>query len=79
MPHIDYCNNIIGQDLASQILKSAVSKKHLAPAYLFSGPKGVGRKNTAKAFIEILIKVKNRIYYILLYIITSKFHYNISN
>ncbi len=55
MPQIDYFNNIIGQDLAIQILTSAVSKKHLAPAYLFSGPEGVGRKKTAKIFIETLI------------------------
>ena len=55
MHNINYFNNIIGQDLAIQILKSAVSQKHLAPAYLFSGPEGVGRKKTAKAFIEILL------------------------
>ncbi len=59
MPHIDYFRNIIGQDLAIQILKSAVSKKQLAPAYLFSGAEGVGRKKTAKEFIEILINSKS--------------------
>ncbi len=59
MSHIDYFSNIVGQDLAIQILKSAVSKNHLAPAYLFSGPEGIGRKKTAKAFTETLINSKS--------------------
>ena len=46
---------IFGQELAIEILKSAISKKHIAPAYLFSGPKGVGRKTTAKVFIERIL------------------------
>ena len=54
-------NNIYGQDLAISILESAISKEHIAPAYLFSGPEGVGRKKTAKVFIkEILEKNKNQ-------------------
>ena len=48
-------NNIYGQDLAIQILKSAISKEHIAPAYLFSGPEGVGRKKTAKVFIKTIL------------------------
>lgn len=59
MSQNDYFSNIIGQDLAIQILKSVVSKRYFAPAYLFSGPKGVGRKTTAKAFIERLINSEN--------------------
>ena len=39
---------IYGQDLAIQILESAIDKKHLSPAYLFSGPEGVGRKKLQK-------------------------------
>ena len=46
--------NIYGQDLAIKILKSAISKQQLAPAYLFSGPEGVGRKKTAKVFINAI-------------------------
>ena len=46
---------IYGQDLAIEILKSAISKKHIAPAYLFAGPEGVGRKKTAKVFINTLL------------------------
>ena len=52
---------IYGQDLAIQILKSAISKQHISPAYLFSGPEGVGKKKTAKIFIQaILDKQINR-------------------
>ena len=47
--------NIHGQDLAIKILKSALSKQHIAPAYLFSGPEGVGRKKTAKVFINAIL------------------------
>tara|TARA_Y100001968_G_scaffold272593_1_gene264875 strand:+ start:656 stop:1615 length:960 start_codon:yes stop_codon:yes gene_type:complete len=47
--------NIFGQDIAIKILKSAISKQHVAPAYLFSGPEGVGRKKTAKVFIQAIL------------------------
>ena len=47
--------NIYGQDLAIEILKSAISKHQVAPAYLFSGPEGVGRKKTAKVFINAIL------------------------
>tara|TARA_Y100001968_G_scaffold279241_1_gene275046 strand:+ start:28 stop:987 length:960 start_codon:yes stop_codon:yes gene_type:complete len=47
--------NIYGQDIAIQILKSAIYKEHLSPAYLFSGPEGVGRKKTAKVFIKTIL------------------------
>ena len=49
---MDDFEKIYGQDLAIQILKSAISKEHISPAYLFSGPEGVGRKKTAKVFIK---------------------------
>ena len=52
---MDDFKNIYGQDLAIEILKSAISKKHIAPAYLFSGPEGVGRKKTAKIFIKAIL------------------------
>ena len=48
--------NIYGQDLAIQILKSAILKEHISPAYLFSGPEGVGRKKTAKVFIKAILE-----------------------
>ncbi len=52
---MDDFENIYGQDLAIEILKSAISKKHISPAYLFSGPAGVGRKKTAKIFIKAIL------------------------
>ena len=56
---MDDFKNIYGQDLAIEILKSAISKQHIAPAYLFSGPEGVGRKKTAKVFIKAILE-KNK-------------------
>ena len=47
--------NIYGQDIAIQILNSAISKEHIPPAYLFYGPQGVGRKKTAKVFIKSIL------------------------
>ncbi len=40
------------QKLAIQILKSAIEKGQLAPAYLFTGPTGVGKKEIALRFFE---------------------------
>jgi len=53
---MDQFKNIYGQELAIKILKSAISKKHIPPAYLFSGPEGVGRKKTAKVFIQSILE-----------------------
>jgi len=47
--------NIYGQDLAIEILTSSISKQHIAPAYLFSGPEGVGKRKTAKVFINTIL------------------------
>ena len=52
--------NIYGQDLAIEILTSSISKEHISPAYLFSGPEGVGRKKTAKVFIKYILDKKFR-------------------
>ena len=52
---MDDFHTIYGQDLAIEILESAISKEHISPAYLFSGPEGVGRKKTAKAFIKAIL------------------------
>ena len=53
---MNYFQNIIGQDLAIEILNSAISKNKIAPAYLFTGPEGVGRKKVAKIFIKSIIE-----------------------
>ena len=56
---MDDFQNIYGQDLAIKILKSAIFKKHFSPAYLFSGPEGVGRKKTAKVFIKEILDINS--------------------
>jgi len=52
---MDDFKTIFGQDLAIKILKSAIAKEHISPAYLFSGPEGVGRKKTTKIFIKAIL------------------------
>ena len=52
---MDIFENIYGQDLAIEILQSAILKEHFSPAYLFSGPEGIGRKKTAKVFIQAIL------------------------
>ncbi len=52
---MDDFKNISGQDLVIKILRSAISKEHFSPAYLFSGPAGVGRKKTAEIFIMSIL------------------------
>ncbi len=52
---MDDFKNIYGQDLAIELLKSAIAKEHITPAYLFAGPEGVGRKKTAKVFIKAIL------------------------
>ena len=47
--------DIIGQSNAIFLLQSALDKKHIAPAYLFNGPEGVGRRKTALRFLEGII------------------------
>ncbi|MFN3926632.1 MAG: DNA polymerase III subunit delta' [Pseudanabaenaceae cyanobacterium] len=48
-------SEIIGQPQAVKILQQAVSKKRLAPAYLFVGIDGVGRRTTARVMIANLL------------------------
>ena len=52
---MNYFKNIVGQDLALKILESSIDKKHISPAYLFSGPEGIGRKKTAKLFASAIL------------------------
>jgi len=43
-----------GQDTAIALLNRAVQQERVAPAYLFAGPDGVGRRLAAEQFAEIL-------------------------
>jgi DNA polymerase III, delta prime subunit (EC 2.7.7.7) len=45
-------SEIIGQSQAVKILTQAIAQQKLAPAYLFTGMAGVGKRTTARAFIS---------------------------
>lgn len=47
--------SVVGQTQAITLLKAAIQRDRLAPAYLFAGTSGVGRSKTAMAFAEILL------------------------
>ncbi|MDD5080335.1 MAG: DNA polymerase III subunit gamma/tau [Candidatus Omnitrophica bacterium] len=47
-------DEIIGQDRAVSTLKSAIQKNRLAHAYLFSGPRGVGKTSCARILARAL-------------------------
>lgn len=46
---------LIGQPQAVELLTQAVVKQRIAPAYLFSGPAGVGRSLAATCFLNLLL------------------------
>ena len=45
-------NTIIGQDNIATTLKQAIESNQLAQAYLFCGPRGVGKTSTARLFAK---------------------------
>ena len=47
-------NMVIGQDSITNTLKSAIKNKHLAQAYLFCGPRGVGKTTCARIFAKTI-------------------------
>lgn len=47
-------DGLVGQDTAMALLRRAVDQCRVAPAYLFAGPHGVGRRLGAERFAEIL-------------------------
>jgi DNA polymerase-3 subunit gamma/tau len=46
--------DVIGQDPVVTTLKNAISMNRVAHAYLFSGPRGVGKTSTARIFAKAL-------------------------
>jgi DNA polymerase III subunit delta' len=48
--------SLLGQSQAVELLERAVECDRIAPAYLFVGPEGVGRKLAARLFLEILLR-----------------------
>lgn len=53
----DPFSRVIGQNQAVELLKRAVERERVAPAYLFVGADGVGRSLTACCFIELLFSL----------------------
>src|SRR6056297_549552 len=47
-------NTVIGQQSITTTLKNAIKKNHLAQAYLFCGPRGVGKTTVARIFAKTI-------------------------
>ncbi|TVQ15456.1 MAG: DNA polymerase III subunit delta' [Leptolyngbya sp. DLM2.Bin27] len=54
MVHTQF-DGLVGQDTAVALLWRAVDQRRVAPAYLFAGPQGVGRRLAAERFAEVLL------------------------
>ncbi|MDR0421237.1 MAG: DNA polymerase III subunit gamma/tau [Prevotellaceae bacterium] len=46
--------NVVGQSSIAQTLKNAIERKQLAHAYLFCGPRGVGKTTCARIFAKTI-------------------------
>lgn len=51
-------DEVIGQESAVNALKNAIIKKHIHHAYLFSGPRGVGKTSLARIFAKSINCIK---------------------
>ena len=56
---VDVFDGLLGQNQAVALLSAALNQGRLAPAYLFSGPEGVGRRLAALRFLEGVIAGPN--------------------
>lgn len=50
----DNFGTLIGQDTIAKTLKNSISRGQLAHAYLFCGPRGVGKTTTARIFAKMI-------------------------
>ena len=48
----DLFADLLGQERAVALLRAALERRRLAPAYIFAGPEGVGRRRAALRFLE---------------------------
>lgn len=55
---MNYFAPLVGQNWAVERLKTAVDRDRVAPAYLFTGPEGVGRSVAARCFVELIFYAK---------------------
>ncbi|NEQ37664.1 MAG: DNA polymerase III subunit gamma/tau [Okeania sp. SIO3I5] len=46
--------NLVGQDAIAQTLTNAIHTQRIAPAYLFTGPRGTGKTSSARIFAKSL-------------------------
>ena len=49
--------SVVGQSVLTTTLKNAIATNHLAHAYLFCGPRGVGKTTCARIFAKSAIRV----------------------
>ena len=47
-------DEVVGQDNVVQTLKNAIKNNRLAHAYIFAGPRGVGKTSTARILAKSL-------------------------
>ena len=50
----DSFGSLIGQDTIAQTLKNSILRNQLAHAYLFCGPRGVGKTSAARIFAKVI-------------------------
>ena len=49
-----FFRDVIGQNHVTETLKSAIKSNQVGHAYLFSGPRGVGKTTVARIFAKAL-------------------------